>query len=242
MSGAGRSPAARCPASQLSPVVVEIPIIRARWRTCLPTSARRCQRGGHLHRHDRCVRSAICALRRPGQSGRIASGDGREAGTSRVDHDCIVVGYRCGGRRIGRAEDGHRVWKQHRHRPVGCGTCLRIDRGAANRWRRPLVVAIDGPSGSRKSAPPARWPGGLVSPSWTPGYVSGGHLAGVAVGVELSDSVTVARLLASAQLDVVTDPDGRRSRSTGTTSLRPSEIPVTAAVSAVATAWMSEPT
>ena len=109
--------------------------------------------------------------------------------------------------------------------------------GAANRGRRPLVVAIDGPSGSGKSST-AR----AVARRLSLAFLDTGAMyravtwLALQEGVELSDTVAVARLLASARLDVVTDPDEPTIAINGhdvTAAIR--DPHVTAAVSAVAT-------
>jgi cytidylate kinase len=109
--------------------------------------------------------------------------------------------------------------------------------GAANRGRRPLVVAIDGPSGSGKSST-ARAVArrlGLAFLDTGAMYRAVTWLA-LHEGVELSDTAAVARLLAGARLDVVTDPDEPTIAINGhdvTAAIR--DPHVTAAVSAVAT-------
>jgi CMP/dCMP kinase len=109
--------------------------------------------------------------------------------------------------------------------------------GAANRGRRPLVVAIDGPSGSGKSST-ARAVArrlGLAFLDTGAMYRAVTWLA-LQKDVELSDTAAVARLLATAQLAVVTDPDEPAIAINGqdiTFAIRNPEV--SAAVSAVAT-------
>jgi cytidylate kinase len=109
--------------------------------------------------------------------------------------------------------------------------------GAANRGRWPLVVAIDGPSGSGKSST-AR----AVSRRLGLAFLDTGAMYRAVTwlalheGVELSDTAAVARLLTRARLDVVTDPDEPAIAINGrdvTTAIRDPEV--SAAVSAVAT-------
>jgi cytidylate kinase len=109
--------------------------------------------------------------------------------------------------------------------------------GAANRGRRPLVVAIDGPSGSGKTCT-ARAVArrlGLAFLDTGAMYRAVTWLA-LQKDVELSDTAAVARLLATAQLEVVTDPDEPAIAINGqdiTFAIRNPEV--SAAVSAVAT-------
>jgi cytidylate kinase len=109
--------------------------------------------------------------------------------------------------------------------------------GAANRGRQPLVVAIDGPSGSGKSST-ARAVARRLGLAFLDTGAMYRAITWLALheGVELADTAAVARLLACARLDVVTDPDEPTIAINGTditTAIREPEV--SAAVSAVAT-------
>jgi cytidylate kinase len=109
--------------------------------------------------------------------------------------------------------------------------------GAANRGRRTLVVAIDGPSGSGKSST-AR----AVARRLGLAFLDTGAMYRAITwlaeheDVDLSDNGAVARLLARARLDVVTDSDEPTIAINGhdvTAAIRDPDV--SAAVSAVAT-------